>query len=162
MAKEAWQRFVGEHHCKLDEKNRAPVPASFRKIIERSGDRDLYLFPGTETCIFVFPTADWERFIEEKVEGLLMGPAQSRAFTRLLSAKTSRVTMDKSGRILLPEGAREMVEIPERGRIAFLGVFDRMEIWKEETWLEWSSSQESQYNSLADTVLGGGETATRP
>ena len=75
---------------------------------------------------------------------------------RLMLAATSRVTLDSSGRLLLPEKLRHLVEIEKE--VVLVGVLDRIEIWPAARWDAFEAENEGRFEELEDVLTGAGVT----
>lgn len=134
----------------LDSKFRVFVPKRFQDALSRDekGNLTVMLTPGEDGCLFLFSV---DGFIQS------LGDVDTRAFTteeerlkqRRLSHASTRVTLDASGRLLLNEKHRSMIDLQpnEAGKILvkMVGVIHRAEIWPLHKWEE------------METKLAGGE-----
>lgn len=136
----------------LDAKFRVFVPKRFQEAIPRDGKGNLVvmLTPGEDGCLYLF---SMQGFLES------LGDVDTRAFTseeerlrqRRLSHASTKVTLDASGRLLLSEKQREMIDLRPAGAnnkimVKMVGVMNRAEIWPLHKWEEMESK------------LAGGET----
>ena len=55
--------LMGEHHHNIDEKNRLVVPSKFRTDL----GKEFVITRGLEKCLFVYPKADWENIVNNKI-----------------------------------------------------------------------------------------------
>lgn len=137
--------FIGEFRHTLDEKGRLAIPVKFRAdlaagaVITRGLDRSLFLYPKTE----------WDK-LASKLAGLPMGQADTRAFARLMLAGAMDVEIDKSGRVTIPEYLRKYAGVSKD--VVVTGLYDRLEIWDEASWQEYSSRTERDSNDIAERL----------
>ena len=89
--------FMGQYEHSIDAKGRAIVPAKYR---EELGDL-FYVTWGVDGCLYLYPQHDWEE-LAQKLQSL-PSSHQSRMIQRQLMASASEVTLDKQGRILIPD-----------------------------------------------------------
>ena len=92
--------FLGTHTPRLDEKGRLFLPAKYRE--ELAGG--LVITKGQERCLYVFPTAEFERI----TEALRTAPVTAKAvrdYSRVFFASASDEVPDKQGRITIPPAA---------------------------------------------------------
>jgi MraZ protein len=107
--------FIGTHLCTLDEGQALVLPQS---VSEQMGQpRRLYLTPGQEECLWVCDAAALERLTAR------LAPAARR----LYFAQTAQVTVDCSGRIVLPEWLTPAACLHQD--VILLGVGDHFELW---------------------------------
>lgn len=139
--------FIGEFHHTLDEKGRMSVPVKFRAALSDGA----VVTRGLDRSLFVYPKSEWEK-LAAKIAGLSIGQADTRAFARLMLAGAMDVDVDKSGRIMVPEYLRQYAGLSKG--VVVTGLYDRLEIWDETAWSEYSSKTEAAGNDIAER-LGG-------
>ena len=114
----------------VDEKRRVQIPAKWRPA--KPEVLTLVLWPkGTtpEACLLVLPPAEWHDLVQ-KLKGMPFADPKAQALRHLLGKKSDRVTLDKGGRICLPEGMAKAAGIGEEAML--VGMVDRFEIWNPE------------------------------
>lgn len=115
----------------VDEKRRVQIPAKWRPA-EADIQFTLILWPkGTmqEACLLVLPPEEW-RALVMKLKAMPFADPKAEALRRLLGMKSDRVTLDKSGRICIPEAMAKAVGIEKEA--VLVGLLDRFEIWNPE------------------------------
>ena len=114
----------------VDEKRRVQVPAKWRSSSPEV--LTLILWPkGTqpEACLLVLPPNEWNALVQ-KLKAMPFADPKAEALRRLLGKKSDRVTLDKAGRICIPDAMAKAAGI---GTDAVLvGLLDRFEIWNPE------------------------------
>lgn len=125
--------FLGEYRHAIDEKGRLAIPVKLRKAL---GD-EAVITRGTDHCLVVYPHAEWERFAERLAELPLSDP-RARSFSRLMLAGAMAIPFDSQGRALIPAYLRTFAEIQDTVVIA--GVYNRIELWSERAWNEYTAS----------------------
>jgi MraZ protein len=119
----------------VDEKRRVQIPAKWRPA-DASIVFTLVLWPkGTmlEACLLVLPPEEWAALVQ-KLKGLPFADPQAQELRRIIGRNSDRVTVDKSGRICLPEEMAKAAAIDDRA--VLLGMVDRFEIWNPERYEE--------------------------
>ena len=134
--------FIGEYSHAIDVKNRLAVPSKFRSEL---GDR-LIVTRGLDTCLFVYPVRVWED-LAKKLSSFPIGDPSARSFVRLMLAGAADVTVDKQGRALIPDYLLGYAEIKKNVIVA--GLFDRLEIWDEARWVEYTNNAEKNTDDMA-------------
>ncbi len=114
--------FLGEYSHNIDEKGRLTLPARWR---EQLGLR-VVVTRGMEPCLFVFPAAKFETFLNE-INTVGMTAADARGLSRFFSSKATDDELDKQGRISLPQNLREFAKL--NGEVMVVGAFDHIELW---------------------------------
>ncbi|MEO7596834.1 MAG: cell division/cell wall cluster transcriptional repressor MraZ, partial [Candidatus Paceibacterota bacterium] len=77
-----------------------------------------------------------------------------RTFNRNMFGQASDVEVDTIGRILIPEYLKQKIKIS--GKVALIGVQDRVEVWNDAAWLEFKADAEKQAEPLAEKLGKGG------
>jgi len=81
---------------------------------------------------------------------LPIGKANSRAFARLMLAGAMDVSLDKQGRVILPDYLRKYAAVGKNVVVA--GLYNRLEIWDEAKWEEYKSGTESSSGDIAEQL----------
>lgn len=120
--------FMGEFDHSIDNKGRIIIPSKFR---EELGD-SFVLTMGLDGCLFAYPFAEWEVFVE-KLKAL-PGTKEARQMQRYFMAGAATCEVDKQGRILIPTKLREHAALEKD--IVFVGVLNKIEVWSKTRWDE--------------------------
>ncbi|MEK7269627.1 MAG: division/cell wall cluster transcriptional repressor MraZ [Planctomycetota bacterium] len=143
--------FIGEYEHTLDEKNRLMVPSRLRECMDEAlAVEGIYVTRGFEGCLYIYP----KRHFDAVVEQLQKAPftrAQSRSLQRLFFSQAAFCPWDKQGRILIPEGLKEMAGIVRE--VTLVGVSDHIEVWDRERWKGFRRTNDGQFETLAETVF---------
>ena len=137
--------FIGEFHHSLDEKGRLAIPVKFRPDLAQGA----VVTRGLDRSLFLYPKSDWEK-LAAKIAALPLSQADTRAFARLMLAGAMDVEVDKSGRVTIPEYLREYAALSKS--VVVTGLYDRLEIWDEKAWEEYSSKTEGSGNDIAERL----------
>ena len=140
--------FLGTHTPRLDEKGRLFLPAKYRE--ELAGG--LVITKGQERCLYVFPTAEFERI----AEALRTAPTTAKAVrdsSRVFFASASDEIPDKQGRITIPPALRGYAGLQRD--CAVIGANTRLEIWDAQAWETYLAAQEDSFSEAAEEVLPG-------
>jgi MraZ protein len=137
--------LIGEYLHTLDNKKRISLPAKFRKEVGRK----VVLTRGLDTCLFMFPEKAWNT-IAEKLAALPVGQADTRGMSRFLLAGAVETEVDSAGRILVPDYLKDFAQL--KSRVVLAGVSDRIEIWNEKTWEEYTRRIERSADQMAQTL----------
>lgn len=137
--------FLGEYKHNLDSKGRLAIPVKFRgplnsgAVITRGLDRSLFVFSGHE----------WE-ILAQKLVALPLTQSNSRAFVRLMLAGAMEVKLDQQGRILVPDYLRQYAGLKKIAIVT--GLYNRIEIWDEESWNNYKSKTEANSDDIAEKL----------
>ncbi|GMQ95509.1 MAG: division/cell wall cluster transcriptional repressor MraZ [Patescibacteria group bacterium] len=137
--------LIGEYIHTLDPKKRISLPAKFRKEMGKK----VVVTHGLDNCLFVYPLGQWKR-VTEKLAQLPMGQADSRGFNRFMLAGAVETDVDSIGRILIPDFLKTFAGLG--GKVAVIGVHDRVEIWNEKVWSTYKGRVEKQADVLAEKL----------
>lgn len=94
--------FIGEYKHTIDEKGRLAVPVKFRAQLSSGA----VVTRGLDNCLFLYTEDEW-KILAEKLASLPINKANTRAFSRLMLAGAMDVSMDKQGRVILPDYLRK-------------------------------------------------------
>ena len=86
----------------------------------------------------------------EQLGGLGMGQAETRGFNRFMLAGAAEVSVDSVGRILIPEHLRNFAGI--KSKVVFAGVYNRIEVWDEKTWNQYTSQVVKKADAMAEKL----------
>lgn len=123
------ERFVSTITNKIDAKGRVSIPAGFRAVLEKDGyGGGIYCYPSLDAPAL---DAGGER-LAQKIDRLLDGlPDYSDERDQLsvaLYGDVQVLTIDKDGRIILPEALRTHCGITTRA--TFVGLGQKFQIWE--------------------------------
>ena len=128
------QGLTGTFESTLDEKKRFLLPARLRQqfLATSAQDQTYCLSRWMDGCVGVFSPQVWmEKFTPFLEEDLDPFEVDERAdLKRFIACSMSSMTIDRSGRLLLPEYLIDYAGIKKN--IVLLGVFNRIEIWSAE------------------------------
>lgn len=134
--------FIGEYEHSIDTKGRVIIPAKFRDELEET----FVMTKGLDNCLFVYPKEEWQ-VIESKLKELPMTNPVARSFVRTFFAGACDCTLDKQGRVLIPQNLRTHSKIAKD--VVIIGVATRFEIWSKELWEDYNDSAGLSYEELA-------------
>lgn len=141
--------LIGEYTHSIDDKNRLSLPSKFRKEMGKS----VVLTPGLDGCLFVFTGKQWEKISEKLSQGSFL-KSDSRSFNRFMYGGAVEAEVDAIGRILVPDFLKDRAKLKEK--VVIIGVQDRVEIWNEDSWMDYKKMVEKQADSLAEKLDGIG------
>jgi MraZ protein len=111
----------------VDEKRRVQIPAKWRPSKE-STELTLVLWPKAKEgpCIRVLPPAQLEKLMRE-VDAMPNSDPSKVVLKRFIGSGSVQVTLDKGGRICLPDKMAKEAGIENEA--VLVGLLDRFEIW---------------------------------
>lgn len=124
-------RFLGNIEAKTDTKGRAFLPATFRKILQVSGEESLVLRKDVfQPCLVIYPESVWNEQLDQLRKKLNRWNAKEQQIYRTFIADAILLTLDGNGRFLIPKRLLKLADIEQS--IRFIGMGDTIEIWKNE------------------------------
>ena len=113
----------------VDEKRRVQVPAKWRPSAPEF-QFSIILWqpkgPERESCLLVLGPDEW-RVLVDKVKAMSYSDPNVQTLRRNIGKNSDRVTLDKAGRICLPEAMAKTVGLEKEA--VLVGLLDRFEIW---------------------------------
>lgn len=144
--------FIGDYGCRVDEKGRVLFPAAFKKQVQSaSPDRFVVKKDIFETCLVLYPMEEWDR--QNKLIRKNTNPynKEHNRFLREFYRGTAEVTLDASGRLLIPKRLLELVQADKE--LVLAGQNSKIEIWAKDQY-ESGRSGEQEFAQLAEKILG--------
>ena len=120
--------FVRKYNNSIDSKSRVIVPAKFRDELEGR----CIIAKSLDRCLTIYPLAQWEKFVEEKLEILPAGNPQARKLKRHFYSSAAECDVDKQGRLTIPQELKEYAGIEKE--LITVGSDKTIEVWSREHW----------------------------
>jgi MraZ protein len=116
----------------VDEKRRVQMPAKWRPLKE-GVEFTVIVWPKTQgaPCLKVLPPDQMATLMKDLVAMPNSDPNKV-VLKRIIGSASVQVTLDKAGRMVLPEGMANEVGI--RDQAVLVGLLDRFEIWSPENY----------------------------
>ena len=133
--------FVGEFSHTIDDKGRLTIPAKFRDELEGG----VVITRGLDGCLWAYPRYEWEKLAEK----ISQQPSTNRAvrnFVRFMFSSAFDSIPDRQGRVIIPQNLREYASIENEATV--IGVMNRVEIWKPDTWTDVFSKVEEDPEAI--------------
>jgi len=137
--------FIGEYNHNVDDKGRLAVPVKFRIALKKGA----VVTRGIDNCLFLYTANEWSK-LAEKLAALPISQANTRAFARLMLAGAMDVSLDKQGRIILPDYLRKYAGLGKKLVVA--GLYNRLEIWDEKKWEVYKKGTEKASEKIAEQL----------
>lgn len=141
--------FIGEYTHSVDSKGRVAVPSKFRTKLKKGG----VVTRGLDNCLFLYTESEWAK-LAEKLASLPISQSNTRAFSRLMLAGAMDVSLDKQGRIILPDYLRSFAQIGKK--VVLAGLYNRLELWDEAAWQKYKKLTEKDSTTIAENLEGLG------
>lgn len=149
-----YMRFLGNIEAKTDAKGRVFLPATFRKMLQASGDEAVVLRKDIfQDCLVLYPESVWNEQMDTLRSKLNRYNAQHQRIFRQFVSEVEMLTLDGNGRFLIPKRYLTMAAI--RQEVKFIGMGDTIEIWASEKVEESKMSGDEFGEALEDLMTGG-------
>lgn len=111
----------------VDDKRRVQIPAKWRPEDE-GVELTLIVWPkhNAGTCLRVLPPVQMAQLMAD-IDAMPAGDDKKVFLKRFIGSESVQVTLDKSGRICLPDEMARKAEIKDEATL--VGLLDRFEIW---------------------------------
>ena len=139
--------LIGQYEHTIDIKKRLALPAKFRGEL---GEK-VIITKGIESCLVVYTEKEF-KIMSDKISNLTISQAEARSFTRTMLAGAMEVTLDKLGRILVPDYLKKYAGLNKN--VVICGLSNRLEIWDLDNWTAWTKEAEKGVSDIV-SKLGG-------
>lgn len=119
--------FRGEYSHQLDSKGRLIIPSRFRDLLTD----DAILTRGLDHNLVIYPIEAWETLTQQLNEIPITYPG-ARAFRRLLFSGAVELSLDKQGRVNIPNYLLEYASIEDA--VLLVGMENFIELWQPDHW----------------------------
>ncbi len=137
--------FIGQYNHNIDDKGRLAIPVKFRIKFSDGA----VVTHGLDNCLFLYTKSEWQT-LAEKLVALPISQANTRAFARLMLGGAMDVSLDKQGRIILPDYLRKFALLKKK--VVLAGLYNRLELWDEDSWNKYKSETENEANEIAEKL----------
>ncbi|NLX98493.1 MAG: division/cell wall cluster transcriptional repressor MraZ [Rhodopirellula sp.] len=155
------QAFIlGEYQRTLDERYRLSIPGELGDLLV-ANSTDCILAKERPGCLSLWSAPLWQEKLDQGVElirqkmraGKLEGKlSQVQLLGRLLSTRHRPVQLAGRGRLLIPEGFREFLQVEPGGEVLVVGAAVCVEIWNPPAWLKYLERRVPKFRRLFDQL----------
>ncbi|MGI6243241.1 MAG: division/cell wall cluster transcriptional repressor MraZ [Prevotella sp.] len=145
-------RFLGNIEAKIDSKGRAFLPAQFRKALMAPGEDELVLRQDIfENTLVIYPQSVWNALIDEMRGRLSRWDRRQQMVYRTFVSGVTSITIDSSGRILIPKSFLQAAGITQSLR--FVGMGDTIEIWANDPDVELPLLDKDEFGKALEKLM---------
>lgn len=137
--------LIGQYEHSIDAKKRLSLPAKFRGEL---GEK-VVITCGVDNCLVVYTEKEWIE-ISDKLSKLPVSQSEARSYTRIMLAGAMEATLDKLGRILIPDYLKNYAGLVKD--VIVCGLVNRLEIWDSAKWEEYKTKAEKEVDSIASKL----------
>jgi len=135
--------LTGEYEHTIDEKGRLFISNKLRGQIDSDEHgSNFYLVLGANGVLCLYPERYFQRIALTTAPGKV-APDETVSFERMSFALSSRVELDKQGRLLVNEKLRKRARLGSN--VTLVGVRDHIEVWNNSSWEKYVSEHMAQY-----------------
>lgn len=127
MRRGAETLFLGSYVNKIDAKGRLATPARFRRALDVEKSAAIYCIPSTDEACLECGGADYIETLMASIAALDPFSRERRSLERTVTARITEVSLDKEGRVILPQHLRDHASL--NGEALFAGLGHSFQIW---------------------------------
>jgi MraZ protein len=140
--------YAGEFRHALDAKHRVTVPSRWRAGDDKG---EFFAVPDpVGNFLMILPPHEFDRVKSDVEANPSIAPSDRRKFIRRFYSLAQLVTVDKQGRILLPEEYCRRLGL--EGEVVLIGSHSRMEIWNTQRWTDATAAEDEVFRRVAGEV----------
>ena len=145
-------RFLGNIEAKTDTKGRVFLPVAFRKVLTGIGETNIVMRKDVfQKCLVLYPENVWNSQMDSLREKLNHWDKNEQTLFRQFVSQAEIITLDASGRFLIPKKYMQMASIDQT--VKFIGMGDTIEIWAAENEEEQFMDTE-EFGKALEELLG--------
>jgi len=145
--------LIGEFDCKLDAKGRLMVPSGLKKQLPSADAEGLVINRGFEKHLVIYSKTEWEKITTELAQ-LNQYEKKNREFVRYFTRGASELSLDASGRVLLPKSLLEYAGVGSE--VVLSCQFNKIEVWAKDAYEAQMDDEPENFSNLAEEVMGSG------
>ena len=154
--------ILGEFPRTLDERHRLSLPPELVDPLMQGG-ADCILAKERPGCLSLWNAANWQAKLDDGIAlvrskmraGKLEGKLEEvQQLSRLLSTRHKTVQLAGRGRLSIPEGFREFLQVEQGGDVVVVGAGVCVEIWSPRVWLGYLEANMPAFRKNFDDLSG--------
>ncbi len=139
--------YAGEFRHTVDAKHRVTIPSRWRA---EEGEEFFAVPDPAGSFLMILPPREFDRVKTDLEANTSVSPADRRKFIRRFYALAQLVSVDKQGRVLLPEDCCRRLGL--EGEVVLIGSHSRMEIWNPQRWAAATADEDEVFRRVAGEV----------
>ena len=145
--------FLGEFECKLDAKGRMMIPVALKKQLPEADSEGLVINRGFEKHLVIYTRKEWNKIVDD-LSKLNSYEKRTREFIRYFTRGATELSLDSSGRVLLPKALMEYAGI--NMDVVLACQFNKIEVWAQDAYDTQMDNEPENFANLAEEVMGSG------
>jgi MraZ protein len=139
--------YAGQFRHSIDEKNRVTIPSRWRR--DKIGE--LILLPeANHQFLLVMSPKEFARTSSTAESNENVTARDRRIFLRQLHSRAQHASLDRQGRLVLPEELCRKISL--KGEVALVGNGGRFEIWNLQRWRRAHEEETPTYQHVANVI----------
>jgi len=134
----------------MDEKGRLVLPRKYRDQLQDG----CVITKGQENCLYVYPLESWQREYD-RISRLPTTDRRARKFRRSFFAGADNISLDKQGRIQIPEKLRTYASLEKA--VTVVGSAHYIEVWSTEVWETEETEADEYYSGIEEALSLSGD-----
>lgn len=142
--------FKGNYTAQLDSKQRVAVPAKLRRNTPGGEALEFVITLGLDGCLFLFTPERWDQLVA-RIREVSFTSEKAKFLSRVIASNAQDVELDGQSRILIPQNLIAAAGLEKE--VIFVGVLDRIEIWRPDKFEKWVQGQPQSFEAVAGEFL---------
>jgi MraZ protein len=142
--------FAGIFPRAVDAKRRIAIPKQFRDEFEKPAPRKLIITHGSFECLWILTPIRFDQWGARLLENRQDDP-ELAAYRRIFYGRAEPSELDRQGRILIPDRLAGRAAIGNE--VLLVGVYDHIQLWNPQRWVEYEQSHEGQFDATAERMF---------
>lgn len=152
--------LLGEFRRTLDERHRLSLPAELMAILGPKA-RDFMLAKERPGCLSLWHAEQWQAKLDARIDLVKAKIRAGRldahwgrvqALGRLLSTRHVPVQLAGRGRLILPEGFRDFLQVEANQDVTIIGAAVCIEIWQPRSWVAYLNTRMPKFGRIFDQL----------
>ena len=142
--------LTGEYKNTIDEKGRILIPSRLRSSI---AGNTLIVTRSIEKNLWMLLPEMWAKVKEQITSGPgAMFNSQTRTLQRRIIAPAQECEIDKAGRINIPPGLRDSVNLQPKQEAVILGIDTYLELWNTDEYSAFLERSEQEFAEASESL----------
>lgn len=151
--------FLGQFDCTMDDKGRIKMPAALGKQFPEADGNTFMIAKDIEDCLVIYPLKTWAKQ-EKLLQKLNPFNLKHQQFINAITVGLTEVELDSASRFLV---SKSLMKYLGNGKdIVMKGKFDRIQIWEAGKYEQYTQSNTSNIQSLADEASAYLDSLEKP
>ena len=140
--------LTGEYRNTLDEKGRILFPTRLRSELFKENEENVLIV--TQSCLWLYTRDEWKNLSSKIMESASPFNARNSLVLRHFIAPAQEVSLDKAGRLSIPQSLREYAKLSKD--CVILGINKYMEIWDAQSYADYLGENELSLKEAAEAL----------